>query len=73
MEIKTINEMISTIEPSHNIEIEIQYYSKDEVYTAWIKGNDYRGCVVSANTLPEVLKELSISITVLEMYRKNIK
>lgn len=63
--------MVRVKEPKYIIEVQILKF--EEGYTAWIKGDEYKGIVVQAESLDECLKELSISLKVLELYRNNIK
>ena len=63
--------MVRTEDSLHTIEIQILEFDKGE-YTAWIKGDDYKGIVVQAESIGECLKELSISLKVLELYRNNV-
>jgi len=68
--------MLAQIDPNHIIEIEIQYYEKisgdsKPGYIAWIKGDDYKGVVVESESIGECVKELGISLIVLEKYRIN--
>lgn len=74
--------MVQIIEPKHVITIEIQQYGgryennnnigyEPEHYIAWIKEPQYKGIIVKADSISECMKELSISLNVLELYRKN--
>lgn len=67
--------MVQTVAPKHEIVIHIQQYDEldqvEEQYVAWIAGEKYRGILVTANSISECMKELGISLKVLELYRKN--
>lgn len=63
--------MVRVEHANHIIEVQILKFEKG--YTAWIKGDEYKGIVVESESLDECLKELSISLKVLELYRNNIK
>lgn len=66
--------MVQTIEATKKLIIHFDCYDDipDGNYIAWIEGKDYAGMVVTGNSVPECLKELSISLNVLEIYRKNL-
>lgn len=67
--------MVQVINPDEEIVIRIKFYDdlpKDN-YIAYIEGDAYRGMAVSASSIEECMKELAISLKVLNLYRKNNK
>lgn len=67
--------MVQNIQEDAVIEVTIKCYdnSTTDPYMAYVIKGDYHGLAVSAKTLPEVMKELSISLTAMELHRKNLK
>jgi DUF1365 family protein len=67
--------MIQIVNPNHRIDIHIECFDdlQEDNYIAWISGDEYKGITVTGNSIPECMKELQISLKVLELYRKNIK
>ncbi|PSR54115.1 hypothetical protein AHMF7605_11595 [Adhaeribacter arboris] len=67
--------MVQTIQHNHQLNIQIKCYDDlpDNKYLAWIEGKEYTGITITANSITECIKELAISLTALEAYRKNCK
>lgn len=67
--------MFRTINPDEEIVIHFQFYDDlpNSNYVAWIEGGKYKGIVVSADSIADCVKEVGISLKVLDLYRKNIK
>ena len=67
--------MVQTIQPTQRITIHFECFDDlpNDNYVAWIEGDDYKGMVVSANSVAECVQEIGISLKVLELYRKNLK
>lgn len=61
-----------------SIKINIDIYDEpflpaDQKYIASIEGNEYAGIVCYGSSIGEVVKEIGISLHVLELYRSNIE
>jgi hypothetical protein len=65
--------MVRVENPDKTIIIHLEYFEDLSKYVAWIEGDEYKGVVLEADSLGECIKELGISLKVLELYRKNIK
>lgn len=67
--------MIQTIPPTQRITIHFECFDDlpQDNYVAWLEGEDYKGIVVTANSVAECVQEIGISLKVLELYRKNLK
>lgn len=66
--------MLQVTEPDFELKVHFQHYPKSPLpYLAWIEGEQYKGIVVQASSIDECMKELSVSLKVLELYRNNIK
>lgn len=66
---------MQNIPHDNEIVIRIKCYDglPEDKYLAWVEGKEYRGLVVSANSIGECVKEIGTSLHALELYRKNIK
>lgn len=58
--------MLQVIEPENRMIIHVECYKEN--YIAWIEGIG----LVSSDSLENVLKELTVSVKVLELYRKSL-
>lgn len=67
--------MTQTIQPTNRITIFIECFddSVKNNYVAWVQGDGYDGIVVEAKSVVECMQELTTSIKVLGIYRKNLK
>ena len=68
--------MVQSIEPTTEVTAIIQVYEdipimKDSTCIAYLEGEQYKGIVVQAKSVPEALKELAISIEAINQYRIN--
>lgn len=59
--------------PTLSIVVHFDYFENvPEPYVAWIEGDAYKGIIVTGNTIADCVKEIGISLKVLELYRQNI-
>lgn len=55
--------------------IDVEFFGNPDIpeevrYVGWIKGKEYKGNIVSGSSIGECVKELGISLIVLEEYKK---
>jgi len=62
--------MVQTIIPTTELKVVISVY-ENHGCSAWIEGEDYRGIAVQADTISNAMRELAISIDVLNKYKEN--
>jgi hypothetical protein len=66
--------MMQEIIPSTEVKVVIKVYDHDVVDAkcmAYLEGDEYRGVVVQAKSIPSALKKLAVSLEAINQYRLN--